>query len=323
MALAPRRKRPAETAAAHRDRAGAARSRLQRALVGEAAGRRPSAGGEALLAERAGEQSVFLEEALRDLVAQGALRLSDGSYQLAVRIDTLEVPLLVQELLQARLDRLAPGPQPRRYRSVHRPLVSFPLLVCSFRTIAFRLFSELQRLDLVVEERRRPVAEYRFQHGLVQEAAYNGLPEERRELHCSTRRGTRGAARGHGGRDRGPSRYHLAEGGSAKRRLDGSSAQGMQPGRHTQTSRRPRATTGQSSATTESGRHRPRAMCSSRSLSGIRQRFEFVAASAAYRAHSRGGLPVVRVAPDRDRWWCHSSRPIRTFPATRTRPTCE
>src|SRR5262249_1965268 len=41
-----------------------------------------------------------------------------------------------------------------------------------------------QRLDLVVEERRRPTSEYRFRHGLVQEAAYRSLLDEhRRDLH--------------------------------------------------------------------------------------------------------------------------------------------
>ena len=44
--------------------------------------------------------------------------------------------------------------------------------------------TELQRLDLIVEERRRPFPEYRFRHGLVQEAAYAGLTEtDRKALH--------------------------------------------------------------------------------------------------------------------------------------------
>jgi oligopeptide transport system substrate-binding protein len=46
--------------------------------------------------------------------------------------------------------------------------------------------SELQRLELVVEERRRPAAEYRFRHGLVREAAYASLTTARRQaLHKS------------------------------------------------------------------------------------------------------------------------------------------
>jgi oligopeptide transport system substrate-binding protein len=44
--------------------------------------------------------------------------------------------------------------------------------------------SELQRLELIVEVRRRPTPEYRFRHGLVQEVAYASLVEpRRRRLH--------------------------------------------------------------------------------------------------------------------------------------------
>ena len=46
--------------------------------------------------------------------------------------------------------------------------------------------SELMRLDLIVEVRRRPAPEYRFRHGLVQEVAYASLLEPaRRKLHRS------------------------------------------------------------------------------------------------------------------------------------------
>src|SRR4029453_5050237 len=44
--------------------------------------------------------------------------------------------------------------------------------------------SELQRLDLVVEERRGPTPEYRFPAGLVAGAAYSSLLDQRRrDLH--------------------------------------------------------------------------------------------------------------------------------------------
>jgi ABC-type transport system substrate-binding protein/class 3 adenylate cyclase len=123
------------------------------------------------LAERAGGNPLFLEEAARETADRG-----DGA----------AVPAAIQETLQARLDRLAPAA--REVASVAAVVGrSFgqPLLERLVPPERLRPgLSELQRLDLVVEERRRPTPEYRFRHGLVQEAAYTSLLQERRrELH--------------------------------------------------------------------------------------------------------------------------------------------
>jgi ABC-type transport system substrate-binding protein len=139
-----------------------------------------------LLADRAGGNPFFLEEALRDLVERGALRRENGSLVLAVREDELAVPALVQGTLQARLDRLDPtARETLSVAAVAGRSFSLALLdkVLPHEQLVPAL-SELQRLDLVVEERRRPVPEYRFRHGLVQEVAYESLIDaKRRTLH--------------------------------------------------------------------------------------------------------------------------------------------
>jgi ABC-type transport system substrate-binding protein/class 3 adenylate cyclase len=139
-----------------------------------------------LLAARSGGNPFFLEEALRDLVERGVLRPVNAHWELTVATDELTVPLLVQETLQARLDRLQPGT--REVASIAAVIgtrFGLPLLErLADPTSLPAALSELQRLDLVVEERRRPVREYRFRHGLVQEVAYASLTEgRRRELH--------------------------------------------------------------------------------------------------------------------------------------------
>jgi ABC-type transport system substrate-binding protein len=60
-----------------------------------------------------------------------------------------------------------------------------PLLERLVPTVDLRpALSELQRLELLVEERRRPAPQYRFRHGLVQEVAYRRLVDaQRRKLH--------------------------------------------------------------------------------------------------------------------------------------------
>ena len=54
-----------------------------------------------LLAERAGGNPFFLEEAVQDLIERGALRRRDGAWELAG--GQVAVPTLVQGALQARL----------------------------------------------------------------------------------------------------------------------------------------------------------------------------------------------------------------------------
>jgi ABC-type transport system substrate-binding protein/class 3 adenylate cyclase len=139
-----------------------------------------------LLVERAGGNPFFLEEAFRDLVERGALRRQNGSWELAVNPDELAVPALVQGALQARLDRLDPSTREvLSLAAVIGRTFGLPLLerlVPHDRLLP--ALTELQRLDLVVEMRRRPAPEYRFRHGLVQEVAYSTLVEPtRRALH--------------------------------------------------------------------------------------------------------------------------------------------
>ncbi|HSP73175.1 MAG TPA: AAA family ATPase, partial [Gaiellaceae bacterium] len=139
-----------------------------------------------LLAERAGGNPFFLEEALRDLVERGALERENGHFRLAVGLDDLAVPVLVQGALQARLDRL--GPQTRELLSVAAVagrVFGMPLLEAVLPDAGLgAALSDLQRLDLIVEVRRRPAPEYRFRHGLVQEVAYASLVDaRRRRLH--------------------------------------------------------------------------------------------------------------------------------------------
>lgn len=135
-----------------------------------------------LLADRAGGNPFFLEEALRDLIERGSLRRDNGRLVLAIGIDELAVPTIVQGALQARIDRLDPGTADvLSYAAVIGRSFELPLLqaILPHGQVTAGL-SELQRLDLIVEERRRPVPEYRFRHGLVQEVAYGSLLESRR-----------------------------------------------------------------------------------------------------------------------------------------------
>ena len=161
-------------------------AQASRLLARSAAGAELPAAVAAELADRAGGNPFFLEEALRDLVERGALRRENGRYELALGGDRLPIPELVQETLQARFERLETGTREiLNIAAVAGRTFGLPLLEQAAPNASLRsALSDLQRLELVVEERRRPAPEYRFRHGLVQEVAYATLPEgRRRELH--------------------------------------------------------------------------------------------------------------------------------------------
>jgi ABC-type transport system substrate-binding protein len=136
-----------------------------------------------LLAERVGGNPYFVGEAIRDLRERGALERENGR---VVLVGGGSIPAAVQEVLQARLDRLDPDAREVvTTAAVIGRSFGLPLLERLLpRARLLPTLSELQWLELVVEERSLPVPEYRFRHGLVQEVAYDTLVEaRRRELH--------------------------------------------------------------------------------------------------------------------------------------------
>ncbi len=150
-------------------------------LVEQLAGDPLPDGVAALLVQRAGGNPLFLAEALRDQIERGTLL--HGAQGWAAGDATLEVPALVQGVIQARFDRLDTAAREvvavaavigRRFG---RPLLE---LLIDPATLTGAL-SQLLRLELIVEEQRRPFPAYRFRHGLAQEAAYASITDARRK----------------------------------------------------------------------------------------------------------------------------------------------
>jgi ABC-type transport system substrate-binding protein/class 3 adenylate cyclase len=153
-------------------------------LVGRLAGGELPEDVQQLLAQRAGGNPLFLAEALRDLIERGSLERSQGGW--VASGGSVEVPALVQAVLQARLDRLDPAAREVvSAAAVAGRRFGTPLMerLVDPSTLPAAL-SELLRLELIVEEQRRPYPAYRFRHGLVQEAAYAAITDSgRRALH--------------------------------------------------------------------------------------------------------------------------------------------
>ncbi len=156
-------------------------------MANDAAGAALPDGVAELLNARCGGNPFFIEQAVLDLVERGSLaRQGSDGYETTESFDPTSIPVRVQETLQARLDRLdAPEREVLCAASVIGRTFGLPLLeqVVADPEVMRRL-ATLQRLEFVVEKRRRPTAEFNFCHGLVRDIAYSNLLEQpRRTLH--------------------------------------------------------------------------------------------------------------------------------------------
>jgi len=140
-----------------------------------------------LILQKAEGNPFFVEEVFRGLIDAGVL-IREGNHWRAPRsVAAPDIPDSIQGVLLSRIDRLPA--QPRRVlqaASVLGRLFTLETLKAVARADGKveTALAELQRLDMIVERRRIPVAEYRFKHHLIQEVAYGMLTEgERRRLH--------------------------------------------------------------------------------------------------------------------------------------------
>ncbi len=132
----------------------------------------------------------FLEEMVRSLADAGALARDGERWRFDHEVD-VDIPPTVEKVILARIDRLTP--------ECHRVLTAASVLGRQFGLPLLEgvvaaggksdesvgpALTDLQRLDLVRQERRWPQPEYRFKHVLIQEAAYRTLVGQvRRRLH--------------------------------------------------------------------------------------------------------------------------------------------
>jgi class 3 adenylate cyclase/tetratricopeptide (TPR) repeat protein len=141
-----------------------------------------------LLAARTEGNPFFIEESVRTLVENRTLAGERGRYSLAESLPAVQVPVSVQAVLAARIDRLPPeDKQLLQIAAVIGMDVPGPLLEAVADLPGDRLprgLAELQAAEFLYEARLFPEIEYRFKHALTHEVAYGGmLHERRRDLH--------------------------------------------------------------------------------------------------------------------------------------------
>jgi tetratricopeptide (TPR) repeat protein len=142
---------------------------------------------QALIAAKAEGNPFFVEEMTRSLLEDGTLRRANGGIVLTRAATDIVVPETVQDVLIARLDRLADDAR----RAIQIASVigrEFALrLLARITETGTRLqthVDELRALELIYEKATHPELAYMFKHALTHDVAYGSVvAERRRELH--------------------------------------------------------------------------------------------------------------------------------------------
>jgi ABC-type oligopeptide transport system substrate-binding subunit/class 3 adenylate cyclase len=136
--------------------------------------------------EAAEGNPFYLEELVRSLADAGALRAAGDTWVFDHDAE-VALPATVEQVILARIDRLPDADHDVLLAAaVVGRHFGLPLLegVCDAGADVRSSLLELQRLDLVREERRWPQPEYRFKHALIQDGAYRTiLGSSRHSLH--------------------------------------------------------------------------------------------------------------------------------------------
>jgi len=142
---------------------------------------------QSLVATKAEGNPFYTEELVRSLEESGALQREEGRLVLTRPLAHVAIPGTVQDVIAARIDRLAEAPKLTLQlasvigREFGRRLVDRVSQIGEGTDGALR---ELSALELILERRRLPELAYAFKHALTQDVAYASLLVQRRgELH--------------------------------------------------------------------------------------------------------------------------------------------
>jgi class 3 adenylate cyclase/tetratricopeptide (TPR) repeat protein len=140
-----------------------------------------------LVTAKAEGNPFYVEELVKSLEESGTLRRVAGRLELVRPAAAVAVPGSVQDVIAARIDRLADAPKRTLQlasvigREFTRRLID---RLAEIRERTEERIHELTALELILERRRFPELAYMFKHALTQDVAYASLlVQRRRELH--------------------------------------------------------------------------------------------------------------------------------------------
>ena len=141
-----------------------------------------------LIGSKAEGNPFYVEELVKSLEESGVLRRDGSRLALTGPLTDVAVPGSIQDIIAARIDRLAEAPKRTLQvaavigREFTRRLVD---RLAEARERGDELLRELTALELILERRLYPELAYMFKHALTQDVAYESLlVQRRRELHA-------------------------------------------------------------------------------------------------------------------------------------------
>src|SRR5262245_11831147 len=132
-----------------------------------------------LLIRRTEGNPFFAEESVRSLVETGVLVGERGAYRPGLKIDNIQIPSTVQNLLADRIDRLSKAEKHLlQTAAVIGVIVPYGLLLSVAEMSENELYeylAKLQSAEFIYETNLFPEVEYSFKHALTHEVAYGAL----------------------------------------------------------------------------------------------------------------------------------------------------
>jgi class 3 adenylate cyclase/tetratricopeptide (TPR) repeat protein len=138
-----------------------------------------------LITGKAEGNPLYIEEVTRSLLETGVLQHVSGSYTLAHEGEPVRVPDTIQEIILARVDRLAEDARRAiQLASVIGREFTVRLLqrISDVQTHLDDALVELRTLELIFETGYLPELAYSFKHALTHDVAYSTLLLERRRI---------------------------------------------------------------------------------------------------------------------------------------------
>jgi len=139
------------------------------------------------IARRTDGVPLFVEEVTQMLLESDAVEESDAGVRLVADFPEHAIPDTLQDLLVARLDRLASNAEVVQLAATLGREFTFEMLHATSGMDGDELTAELGKLthaELLFQRGRPPEATYLFKHALIQDAAYASmLKKKRREFH--------------------------------------------------------------------------------------------------------------------------------------------